>query len=160
MYGKETEKRYREIKETAEAGGYTMNPDRDFCLRLVDGLLKNAERYGKEFCPCRLVMGDMKENLDIECPCYYRADDLNEYGACFCALYVTDGYDPNKQVPERRPPKAERKKQESGARFTGPGTMPYPIWRCGVCGYLCANNNPPQKCPVCKAGKERFEQFL
>jgi len=33
------------------------------------------------------------------------------------------------------------------------------VWRCRVCGYLCARNQPPQRCPICKATKERFEQF-
>lgn len=35
----------------------------------------------------------------------------------------------------------------------------YPVWRCKVCGYLCARENPPELCPICKATKERFERF-
>jgi ferredoxin-thioredoxin reductase catalytic chain len=35
-----------------------------------------------------------------------------------------------------------------------------PVWRCKVCGYLCARQNPPEVCPICKAGKERFELFV
>ena len=41
-----------------------------------------------------------------------------------------------------------------------PGALPYPIWRCRVCGYLCARKEPPEVCPICKAEKERFEHFL
>jgi rubrerythrin len=29
-----------------------------------------------------------------------------------------------------------------------------------VCGYLCARDEPPETCPVCKAKKERFERFV
>jgi ferredoxin-thioredoxin reductase catalytic chain len=29
-----------------------------------------------------------------------------------------------------------------------------------VCGYLCARNEPPEICPVCKAKKDRFERFI
>jgi rubrerythrin len=35
-----------------------------------------------------------------------------------------------------------------------------PVWRCKVCGYLCARDAPPEVCPICKAKKERFEKFL
>ncbi len=34
-----------------------------------------------------------------------------------------------------------------------------PVWRCKVCGYLCARPDPPLKCPICKADKDRFERF-
>lgn len=152
-----TEKRYMEIKEDAEHGGYRLNDDRSFCLQLVEGLLKNADRYGMEACPCRLYMGNRAENLDIVCPCDYRDDDLAEYGACYCALYVNDKYDPAQQVPERRSPNPS---DRQNPLRPATGKLPYPVWRCPVCGYLCANNNPPAQCPICKAAGERFTQFL
>jgi len=34
------------------------------------------------------------------------------------------------------------------------------VWRCLVCGYLCGREGPPELCPICKAGKERFERFI
>ncbi|HOW05034.1 rubredoxin-like domain-containing protein, partial [Methanospirillum hungatei] len=87
---------------------------------------------------------------------------LSEYGACFCGLYVSDTIAsknlPAPAVPERRPPVSERMKQSSSsAQARG---LTFPVYRCKVCGYLCARNNPPEKCPICKAGKERFEIFL
>lgn len=33
------------------------------------------------------------------------------------------------------------------------------IWRCKVCGYLCARESPPETCPICNVGRERFEEF-
>jgi rubrerythrin len=39
-------------------------------------------------------------------------------------------------------------------------TVAYPVWRCKVCGYLCAREQPPDVCPICKAGKDSFERFL
>jgi ferredoxin-thioredoxin reductase catalytic chain len=41
-----------------------------------------------------------------------------------------------------------------------PGKLPLPVWRCRVCGYLCARDGPPEVCPICKARKERFERFM
>jgi len=38
--------------------------------------------------------------------------------------------------------------------------LPLPVWRCKVCGYLCAREGPPEICPICKAKKERFERFM
>lgn len=40
------------------------------------------------------------------------------------------------------------------------GSLKYPIYRCKVCGYLCARENPPELCPICKADKDRFERIL
>lgn len=34
-----------------------------------------------------------------------------------------------------------------------------PMWRCTVCGYLCAREGPPEVCPICKVTKDRFERF-
>jgi rubrerythrin len=30
-------------------------------------------------------------------------------------------------------------------------------WRCTVCGYVHVGENPPEKCPVCGAGKAKFK---
>lgn len=152
-------KRLEQLKKDAAAGGYKLNPDEEFVEGLAEGLIANNDRYGIESCPCRLVTGKPEDNLDIVCPCVYRDDDLADYGACFCALYVTDDASEQKQVPERRPPASERSKKEK-AENIAPSSLAYPVYRCGVCGYLCANNNPPRVCPVCKAGAERFERFM
>ncbi len=159
MADERVRKRLEKLKKDAAAGGYKLNPDEEFVEGLVEGLLSNNDRYGMESCPCRLITGKPEDNLDIVCPCVYRDDDLAEYGACFCALYVTGDENAQKQVPERRPPASERAKRED-IKQTAPSSLPYPVYRCGVCGYLCANNNPPRVCPICKAGAERFERFM
>lgn len=152
-------KKYREIKEIAEAGGYRLHPDEEFCMGLIAGILKNDARYGLEACPCRLVRGEARDNLDIICPCYYRDDDLAEFGACFCALYIGENFDSARQIPDRR--RAEKAKREAPAELKLAGAqLKYPVWRCSVCGYLCAKNDPPAKCPICKAASERFERFM
>jgi ferredoxin-thioredoxin reductase catalytic chain len=156
------QKRLEALKKDAAAGGYKLNPDESFVADLAEGLLTNADRYGLEICPCRLIDGAPEENMDIVCPCVYRDDDLAEYGACFCALYVTEGVQ-TKQAPERRPLKEARQAAEAAKQEPsgGPeGALKYPVYRCTVCGYLCANTNPPRVCPICKAKAERFERFM
>jgi ferredoxin-thioredoxin reductase catalytic subunit/rubredoxin len=147
----------------AESGGYHLNPDVPFTTSLVEGLLANEDRYGYWSCPCRLADGVKERDLDIICPCDYRDPDLEEWGACYCALYVSqevlEGKREVQPVPERRPavpPQLQRREKPPTAVVAETG---WPVWRCRVCGYLCARNEPPGVCPVCKARKERFEPF-
>jgi rubrerythrin len=43
---------------------------------------------------------------------------------------------------------------------SGPeGSGEIKVWRCRVCGYLCARPEPPETCPICKVSRERFEEF-
>lgn len=163
---KEVDRIFAMLKKETESGGYFLNPDSEFTKNLVRGLLKNEQRYGYRACPCRLASGKKDEDLDIICPCNYRDPDLNDFGACYCALYVNEAVAGGKEhsafVPERRPPRSERdKKRTVQTVSTTPGlTLSFPVWRCTVCGYLCAREQPPGICPVCKAKKERFERFI
>jgi len=160
----EVDRLFQRLHKDAEAGGYRLNPDAPFTKDLVKGLLVNEKRYGYWACPCRLAAGTKEEDLDIICPCDYRDPDLNDYGACYCALYVTGavlkGEQKVQSIPERRPPEEERKKARGEPKTPILSSLPYPVWRCRVCGYLCAREGPPEVCPVCKAKKDRFEKFL
>lgn len=150
------------LDREAQEAGYNLNPDAEAVLFLCQGLVANTERYGYMNCPCRLGSGDMDDDLDIICPCDYRDTDLDQYGVCYCALYVSqevvDGKKEEESIPERRPTDEDRKK---GARKNPEDRddKGIKVYRCKVCGYLCARENPPQKCPICKASKERFEEF-
>ena len=73
----------------AREAGYSVNPDDAFARDLVRGLLENEARYGYRACPCRLASGVRERDVDLVCPCDYRDADLDEYGACYCALYVS-----------------------------------------------------------------------
>ena len=153
---------YQRLKREGEAAGYYVNSDVDFVLDLMDGLLTNEERYGYGACPCRLADGVREQDLDIICPCDYRDSDLDEWGACYCALYVSEvmqrGELETPVAPERRgfePPDADEHRDE----LVGWTRNGMPIWRCKVCGYLCARERPPLKCPICKADRDRFERF-
>ena len=157
---------YLRLKKEAEAGGYHLHPDVGFTKDLIRGLLVNEARYGYWNCPCRLSSGDRAADLDIICPCDYRDPDLGDYGACYCALYVSAEIAAGKKeaqpIPERRPPKEVREKMKEAAeeRKTAPSELSQPVWRCKVCGYLCARENPPEVCPICKVPKDRFERFM
>jgi len=162
--GKEIDKLYERLNREAEASGYHLNPDMEHTKDLVEGLLVNEKRYGYWSCPCRLAAGVKEEDLDIICPCDYRDPDLNDYGTCYCALYVSQevlkGEKNLGSIPERRPSSEERKRAKPKPMAESVSSLPLPVWRCKVCGYLCAREDPPEVCPICKAKKERFERFI
>ena len=103
-----TNELYDRLKKIQETKGYFFNKDRGRVNDLLQALLLNKERYSYMCCPCRLASGDREKDSDIICPCAYRAEDVREYGSCYCNLYVSrewnEGKVPDVYVPERRPP--------------------------------------------------------
>ncbi len=154
---------YQILLKYAEESGYYLNPNTSFAKELVKGLIVNNKRYGYFSCPCRLASGDKEEDADIICPCDYRDMDIDEYDACYCALYVSEAAHKGKKkassIPDRRLPLDERKKAVAEIKINRFG-LSVPVWRCRVCGYLCGREAAPEVCPVCKAKKERFERFM
>lgn len=160
-------KAYENFKKEAEEYGYNVNTDVEFVEMLLENLNVNAERYGYAACPCRLASGDRKEDIDLICPCYYRDADLNDYGVCFCALYVSknvlDGKQDLESIPDRRQEelKAKTEKMEKSDKSKkAPVELEFPVWRCKTCGYLCSREHPPGECPICKVSGDRFEQIM
>ncbi len=103
----EIETLYDLLKKAQEPKGYYFNKDRERVNDLLSSLLLNKGRYGYMACPCRLASGDRQADADIICPCVYRAPDVQEFGSCYCNLYVSrdwnEGSIPQVYVPERRP---------------------------------------------------------
>ena len=99
---------YDMLRKVQEPQGYYFNADRERTLELLEALIQNKERYGYMACPCRLASGDRDNDKDIICPCVYRTPDVEEYGSCYCSLYVSEDWNagkiPHDFVPERRPP--------------------------------------------------------
>jgi ferredoxin-thioredoxin reductase catalytic subunit/predicted Zn-ribbon and HTH transcriptional regulator len=161
----------------AKTYGYYLNPDPDFLKDLVEGLKRNEERYGYPSCPCRLASGKFEFDRDIICPCDYRDPDVEEYGACYCALYVRkdvfEGKTPVTPVSERRP--LEKQTRAYGiAGETAPAEKPsetvtvsaearseikLKLWYCKQCGYVVFREDPPYICPICKAKRELFAEI-
>ncbi|MBB5348674.1 glutaredoxin [Desulfoprunum benzoelyticum] len=99
---------YDGLKKSQEAKGYFFNQDKERTFELLRGLLTNKDRYGYMSCPCRLAAGQREMDRDIICPCVYREPDVDEFGSCYCQLYVSRDWNdrkiPHVIVPERRPP--------------------------------------------------------
>lgn len=95
-------------KEVQEHKDYFFTQERKWTIDLLRGLLINKDSYGYYMaCPCRLASGQREAGQDIICPCEYRAADVDEFGACYCQLYVPQEWNedrlPHVLVSEQRP---------------------------------------------------------
>lgn len=103
----EVERLYETLKKVQEPKGYYFNRDKERVFDLLDALLVNKKRYGYMSCPCRLASEERDLDKDILCPCVYRNPDVEEYGSCYCNLYVSKAWNedkvPDVHIPERRP---------------------------------------------------------
>ncbi len=95
---------YETLKPVQEKQGYYFNPDEEWRQDVLAGMIKNKERYGYASCPCRLAAGDRERDRDIICPCAFREEDVEKYGACFCKLYMSrEGAEGKREIPEYMP---------------------------------------------------------
>lgn len=94
------------VSMVAQKKNWRMNRDREHLEMIVSGLAKNFNRYGYFSCPCRDADGVRDNDKDIICPCDYCVPDQEEFGHCYCGLYLTEefynsGREPE-GIPERR----------------------------------------------------------
>jgi len=167
------------MEKDAADNGYFLCPDEELLDDLIDGLSTNEERYGYGSCPCRVASGSETYDGDIMCPCEYRDADVDEFGMCYCALFVSKSIKKNpskmSSIPERRPGEVQKAAMEHKDNIgdAEPVTKvskdegeqdkstksSLTVWRCSVCGYLCARERPPPVCPICKVKADRFHPF-
>jgi ferredoxin-thioredoxin reductase catalytic subunit len=172
------EKVRQRAESDAKTNGCYLNPDTSFTNDLLQGLKKNEERYGYPSCPCRLASGVMEIDRDIICPCFYRDPDVQEYGSCYCGLYVNKDISEKRKefqpIPERRPQEKQAKafgvtpetatktkveKKAATATAEGAAISGIKLWYCKQCGYVCYREEPPYVCPICKAKREMFAEL-
>ena len=98
---------YEQLKKINEPKGYYFNKDKEATIFLLNSLLTNRERYGYMCCPCRMAKENVELDRDIICPCVYRQPDVEEFGSCYCSLYVSEAWNEGTvehvYIPERRP---------------------------------------------------------
>ena len=143
----EVDSYYKKVKADAESGGYHLNSDEEFTKELLKSILINKKRYGYGACPCRLASGTRGRGS---------GSDLSHVTTGILTwlitmpvtvvLYVSgkilSGERELQSIPERRPTAEERKKIQASKSETVKN-LSKPVWRCNVCGYLCARDAPP-----------------
>ncbi len=173
------EKVRQRAESDAKRHGYHLTPDPESLQNLLEGLRKNEERYGYPSCPCRLASGTFEYDRDIICPCDYRDPDVEEYGYCYCTLYVRkdvfEGKTSITPIPERRPVEkqarayaissetpTEKESKRNDVVIEKPSKArahKMKMWYCKQCGYVCFREEPPYVCPICKAKREMFTEI-
>ena len=72
-----------------QSGTFTLNPNRETVERLAQGVLKNEKNNGLKYCPCRMILGERKNDLKLVCPCNFKSQKTwRKKGECWCSLFV------------------------------------------------------------------------
>ena len=78
----------KEFAEYAKNNGIQLNPNKKIVEGIINGLLKNEEKHGAKYCPCRRVSGNKEEDSKKIYPCAWHKDEIKKDGHCLCNLYV------------------------------------------------------------------------
>ncbi len=76
-------------QEEARKSGYRLNDDERQLGVVLRGLVRNRERFGEKFCPCRIRSGDSEKDREIICPCVFREEEVMVDGRCHCNLFFS-----------------------------------------------------------------------
>lgn len=88
---------------------WAANPDAEFRSILIEGLTTNWNRYGYFLCPCRDSEGSREADAPLICPCAHSRADIDEYGHCYCALYLSRSFEASGRIPAGIPDRRYRK---------------------------------------------------
>lgn len=84
----------------ADKKGFILNPDGEMLNTVIDGLTKNRNELGSQYCPCRIITGDKEEDKNIICPCVYHEEEINNNGSCHCGLFFKNNGNKHRKIPE------------------------------------------------------------
>lgn len=75
------------LSRYADKKGYILNPNEEMLHLVIEGLTKNRNELGRQYCPCRIVTGNKEEDKSIICPCVYHEEEIETTGSCHCGLF-------------------------------------------------------------------------
>lgn len=75
-------------RDEAGRSGYRLNEDERQLGAVIKGLVRNRERFGAQYCPCRIRSGDPEKDAAIVCPCVHRDEEVGAEGRCHCNLFL------------------------------------------------------------------------
>lgn len=96
MSEQDIEQMKRELRQRyeryAERKGYRLNPDAARLDETLHGLAMRKLRFGKFYCPCRVVSGKPEEDKKLICPCVFHEEEIEKNGICMCELFVSQDH--------------------------------------------------------------------
>ena len=85
----QSEQRLKQQSEKyADSEGINLNPNEKVVNGIIKGLLKNKQKHGEIYCPCRVVTGNKEKDKEIICPCVFHRGEIEIQGKCVCGLFV------------------------------------------------------------------------
>ena len=90
-------------RRAAAKYGWVVQPDKGFLKKVIAGLDATNEAHGYYLCPCREGWGEREKDKDIICPCRYARADVEEFGQCYCGLFVSEEKAESGEAPEAIP---------------------------------------------------------
>jgi len=75
----------KRLQAFADAHGLALSQVSD---AVIKGLIKQRERWGEYYCPCRVVTGDPNADAWKICPCDAVFVDIERMGRCHCGLFT------------------------------------------------------------------------
>ena len=85
---KEKQELKDELQKHVDKDGIKLNPNEKVVEGILTGLLKNKEKHGDIYCPCRVVTGDKEKDKEIVCPCVFHRGEIELQKHCHCNIFV------------------------------------------------------------------------
>jgi ferredoxin-thioredoxin reductase catalytic subunit len=82
----------RMVQRYTSRGPYRLNPDPGTVEHVLVGLARNLLRYGRAYCPCREVTGELDRDRPNTCPCPQHRADIARDGVCECGVFASAAY--------------------------------------------------------------------
>jgi ferredoxin-thioredoxin reductase catalytic chain len=80
------------VRRYTEHSPYVLNPDPVTVKHVLFGLARNVLQFGRWYCPCRQVTGDVEMDRANICPCPQHHEDIARDGVCECGIFVSRDY--------------------------------------------------------------------
>ena len=74
------------VREIADKNGYILNSNEERLKKVVSGLVRNHNEFGKYYCPCKQSR-PLNPEKDTLCPCKEWKEEIEDLGHCFCKLF-------------------------------------------------------------------------
>ncbi|MFQ5957623.1 MAG: ferredoxin-thioredoxin reductase catalytic domain-containing protein [Candidatus Brocadiales bacterium] len=83
----------KRLEKWLEGTPYRFNPDTTVVDTIIRGLAIRKVKAGDEYCPCRVLSGDIEKDSKIVCPCVFSKAEIESEGICLCHLFVGPNYE-------------------------------------------------------------------
>ena len=86
----------KKLEEYAKENNFKLNSDKKILGFVLKGLLRNKEKNGEIYCPCRMLTGNKEKDKIIICPCIFHKQEIKKMGSCKCSLFFAKNENRNK----------------------------------------------------------------